>query len=100
MLVCKGSGYGKVVVCDVEEAHIARQIMAVKGTESVYMQYILFYLKASYSLLKSNGQGVIPGIDRDTVLNMMIPLPPLAEQKRIVAKLEQMLPYCDRLINR
>ena len=30
LLVCKGSGYGKTVICDVDEAHIARQIMAVK----------------------------------------------------------------------
>ena len=27
----------------------------------------------------------------------MIPLPPLAEQKRIVAKLEEILPLCERL---
>ena len=27
LLVCKGSGYGKTVICDVDEAHIARQII-------------------------------------------------------------------------
>ena len=31
------------------------------------------------------------------IQNMMIPLPPLAEQKRIVAKLEEILPLCERL---
>ena len=31
------------------------------------------------------------------IQNMMIPLPPLAEQKRIVAKIEELLPLCDRL---
>ena len=31
------------------------------------------------------------------VTHTLIPLPPLAEQKRIVAKLEQLLPLCERL---
>lgn len=31
------------------------------------------------------------------IQNMIIPLPPLAEQKRIVAKLEEILPLCERL---
>ena len=31
LLVCKGSGYGKTIVCDIEQAHIARQIMAIKN---------------------------------------------------------------------
>ena len=97
LLVCKGSGYGKVVVCDVDEAHIARQIMAIKYSHNLCMEYIIMYLRASFETIKSNGQGVIPGIDRGSVLNMMFPLPPLAEQKRIVAKLEEILPLCEKL---
>lgn len=97
LLVCKGSGYGKTVICDVVEAHIARQIMAVKKTDKLDMKYVMYYLNANINAIKAAGQGVIPGIDRGTVLNMVFPLPPLAEQKRIVARLEEILPLCERL---
>lgn len=97
LLVCKGSGYGKTIICDIEQAHIARQIMAVKKTEMLDMKYIRFFLMANITQIKSNGQGIIPGIDRKSVLNMFFPLPPLAEQKRIVVKLEELLPLCERL---
>lgn len=97
LLVCKGSGYGKTVICDIAEAHVARQIMAIKKSNWFDMQYIRYFLNANISLIKANGQGVIPGIDRSSVLKMVFPLPPLAEQKRIVAKLEELLPLCERL---
>ena len=97
LLVCKGSGYGKTVICDVERAHIARQIMAVKKMESVDMLYILFFIRANLRQIKANGQGVIPGVDRGSILSMCFPLPPLAEQKRIVARLEELLPLCEKL---
>ena len=97
LLVCKGSGYGKTVICDIEEAHIARQIMAVKKTSLLNMDFVRYFLNASFDSIKSKGQGVIPGIDRGSVLQLPFPLPPLAEQKRIVAKIEKLLPLCERL---
>ncbi len=39
----------------------------------------------------------IKHLPRETLMNIPIPLPPLAEQKRIVAKLEEILPLCERL---
>ena len=96
LLVCKGSGYGKTVFCDVDKAHIARQIMAIKRMDSLNMRFARYFLQANITYLKTKGQGVIPGIDRASVLNVPFPLPPLAEQKRIVAKIEELLPYIDR----
>lgn len=97
LLVCKGSGYGKTVICDIEEAHIARQIMAIKKALLLNMGFVRYFLNASFDLIKSKGQGVIPGIDRGSVLQLLFPLPPLAEQHRIVAKLEEILPLCEEL---
>lgn len=97
LLVCKGSGYGKVTICNLEGVHIARQIMAIKQRAYLSIAYIKFFLMARIKLIKKNGQGVIPGISRDIVLNLLFPLPPLAEQHRIVAKLEELLPLCQQL---
>ena len=36
-------------------------------------------------------------IGKRKMVDLLIPLPPVAEQKRIVAKLEEILPLCDRL---
>lgn len=38
-----------------------------------------------------------PGLAVANIVKVLIPLPPLEEQKRIVEKLEQLLPLCERL---
>ena len=38
-----------------------------------------------------------PNCNGKTLSKMMLPLPPLEEQYRIVAKLEELLPYCENL---
>ena len=97
LLVCKGSGYGKSIICNVDVAHIARQIMAIKKNDILDMEYIRFFLQANFDLLKSKGQGVIPGIDRNSVLTLLLPLPPLSEQYKISTQVKQILQSISRL---
>lgn len=52
----------------------------------------------AYANDPANSKGVAyPAINDTTFYNAIIPLPPLAEQHRIVEKLDQLLPLCDSL---
>lgn len=69
--------------------------------ETVSREYLLWFFKTDYFI--SNGVKSFTGtagqqrIHKDYLATCLLPLPPLAEQKRIVTKLEEILPLCDRL---
>ena len=98
LLVCKGSGYGTISYADFEMAHIARQIMSITScSEYILIKGIEYILKAKFDYIKSQGKGLIPGIDRNTILNIKIGIPPLAEQEEIVRVVEAQLAKVDQL---
>ena len=70
--------------------------------DNIDVDYIVVTLKAPfcrtyYQKAASGTSESMPKINQGTVRNTLVPLPPLAEQKRIVARLEELLPLCERL---
>ena len=84
LLVCKGAGVGKMCMCDVSKAHIARQIQAIRVYSNlVSIEYIKHILTCRVDDIISKANGLIPGLNRELILDFFIPLPAYNEQKRI-----------------
>jgi type I restriction enzyme, S subunit len=96
LLTVKGSGIGKTTICDIPEVAISRQLMALTAIvwDRGFLDLVTHRLAEE---LQGQARSLIPGISREDVENFVFPLAPLAEQRRIVAKIDELMALCDRL---
>lgn len=96
LITCKGT-IGEMAYNKIGDIHIARQIMGINTYNGVSLDYIQICLKQKVFELNQKAKSMIPGIAREDLLNLIVPLPPIEEQQRIVEKLNTILPIIDSM---
>ncbi len=95
-LICvRGSTTGRTNVAAFR-ACIGRGVAAVRSTFDD--GFIRLFLWKSREDIIGMGRGIaFPSVSKKQLEQLAIPLPPLAEQHRIVAKVDELMALCDRL---
>lgn len=96
VLLCVRAPVGKVNITN-RELCIGRGLSAITFYADVSALFAFYWMQTlENSFIKKSTGTTFKAISADTINNQTIPLPPLAEQKRIVAKIEELLPLIDR----
>ena len=100
VVLCIRGSLGKAAIYPYDKGAIASSLVILRNIGMTYNKYLINYLNTPlfFSQINSNDNGTAqPNLSADNVANFYIPLPPLAEQHRIVEKLEQVLGKIDKL---
>ena len=97
-----GASIGRTAVYneDIDNANINQAVCIIRLVEREITNYLLLYLGSTTAIdkmLHGSVDFARANLSLTSVSNLMIPLPPLAEQKRIVQKLDEILPLCEKL---
>lgn len=94
IILCTRMGLGKIAVNEIDVA-INQDLRAVfLPKDHVNMDYFIYFYKAQEIV----GSGMtVKGISLDELHSLLFPLPPFAEQQRIIAKVDELMALCDEL---
>jgi len=98
---CSGGSWGKTAIFDCEETMMLNtSTLRLRFFDDLADNSYLYYLTKSTFFkrqLERQLSGMQPNFGYAHYSRIMLPLPPFAEQKRIVFKLEEILPLCEKL---
>ncbi|WP_127162469.1 restriction endonuclease subunit S [Veillonella sp. VA141] len=99
VLLCVRAPVGKVNITD-RCICIGRGLSAILPYGFISSEFLYFWLMAHENIFIKKSTGTtFKAITKEIVKNLLIPLPPLREQKRILEKIEAIFPIIDRYEN-
>lgn len=87
---------GKVHLQQEEQINISRQIMSLRTLSDINNIFLYYFMIFNATTFKEEGNGLIPGIRRETILGYPIYLPTIPEQKEIVRILDSVFEKEDK----
>ncbi|HCB93865.1 MAG TPA: restriction endonuclease [Selenomonas sp.] len=92
---------GNPVLVDTEIEFCIKNVALFKNytSNSMCMRYVYWLMNYFQHTLRSNASGAVQSfVSLKVFRECLIPLPPLSEQHRIVSKIEELLPLCEKLV--
>lgn len=95
LIAMYGATIGKLGILNIEATTNQACCACIKHSD-LNTKFLFYYLLSERDNLRKKGEGgAQPNISREKLIDYLMPLPPLAEQQRIVKKLEQILPLVE-----
>lgn len=99
VIAMTGATLGRVGVLGIE-ASANQSVTGILPNDTTEPKFLFYFLWSSYhKIISEAGGSAQPGINQKYVKNLPIPIPPLKEQKRIVAKIDTLFAKIDKAIS-